>query len=59
MIPGELSPNPANTCSTPAAAPTLVVRNTGDRPIQVGCTTTLPRPTTPWALTVRLRAACG
>ena len=60
MIPGELLTEPGeHLLNTGRRTLTLVVRNTGDRPIQVGSHHHFAKPTTPWALTAPLHAACG
>ena len=59
MTPGELLiDDGAHALNTGRRTITLVVRNTGDRPIQVGSHSTLPKPTPRWVLTALARAAC-
>ena len=60
MIPGEILTMQGDIeINAGAMSLTLMVANTGDRPIQVGSHYTLPRPMRVCRLTAAPRVACG
>ncbi len=60
MTPGEIITGEGDiTLNADRRTVTLLVRNTADRPIQVGSHYHLPRPTPPWVSTGRKHRACG